>query len=334
MLFESVSIFFLSAVLVWIVRHYAPVLGLVDVPNARSTHNVITPRGGGIGFLLSLFLLFPFFHPDLLLQYKWTFAAILMVFLTGILDDHHDTSPKTKFIVIFIATVFLDLDGIVINELGSFFGKNLTLGWLALPFTMFAVSGFTNASNLIDGLDGLSSSIGIIIFGAFMLIGYQHYDLFLFTLSGCFIAALSAFLLFNWYPASIFMGDSGSLTVGFVISVLAIKALAYIPTVSVLFIAAVPILDTLTAMIRRKLSGRSAFSADRCHVHHIVKHFFSENTRKTVFALGMLQLVYSLTGLQMNKNTDEGFLLVLFLLNVVLFYLFLAAMIKRQKQEC
>ncbi len=130
------------------------------------------------------------------------------------------------------------------------------------------------------------------------------------------------------------MGDSGSLTLGFVISVLAIKSLAYLPAISIFFVAAIPIIDTLVVMVRRKLKGRSMFSADRCHMHHILRHFFAEDTRKTVFFLGILQLIYSLTGLQLEKRMDEGYMLILFLLNVVLLYMFLAAMIKRQKRKC
>jgi UDP-GlcNAc:undecaprenyl-phosphate GlcNAc-1-phosphate transferase len=87
-------------------------------------------------------------------------------------------------------------------------------------------------------------------------------------------------------------------------------------------------------MVRRKIKGRSIFSADRCHMHHIIRHFFMENTQKTVFFFGILQAVYSMTGLQLDKNMDEGYLLILFLLNTVLLYLFIGAMIKRQKRDC
>ena len=142
------------------------------------------------------------------------------------------------------------------------------------------------------------------------------------------------FLIYNWHPASIFMGDSGSLTLGFIISLLAIRSLEYLPTISILFVAAIPILDTLIVMIRRKRNGRSMFSADRCHIHHILRHFFAEDTPKTVFFLGVFQAVYTFTGLQLAKDTDDGYLLMLFALNVITFYLFLGAMIKRQKREC
>ena len=331
---EFISIFLLSFLLVRLVRHYAPKLGLIDIPNDRSTHVSSTPRGAGIGFFLAVAAILPIFHFALMLQYAWALVAIFMVFVVGVLDDHHDTSPKTKFIILIIATVFLSFDGLIIDDVGSFFGVPVTLGWLALPFTMFAVSGFTNALNLIDGLDGLSATISIVILGSFFIVGYQHHDTFIIVLSMGFIASLAAFLFYNWHPASIFMGDSGSLTLGFVISVLAIKSLAYLPTVSVLFIAALPIFDTLIVMVRRKLKGRSAFSADRCHMHHIARHFFMEDTRKTVIFFGMLQAVYSITGLMQDKKMDEGYLLLLFLLNTALLYFVLGTMIRRQERDC
>jgi len=90
----------------------------------------------------------------------------------------------------------------------------------------------------------------------------------------------------------------------------------------------------LVVMSRRKINGRSMFCADRCHIHHILRHFFAEDTRNTVLFLGVFQGIYSLTGLQLERHVDEGFLLILFVLNVVLIYMFLAAMIKRQKREC
>jgi UDP-GlcNAc:undecaprenyl-phosphate GlcNAc-1-phosphate transferase len=305
----------------------------MDVPNDRSSHSAIVPSGAGIAFTLAVMLLFPIFYYGIAVAYLWTFLAILLVFIIGVLDDLHDTSPNTKFFVIILATIFLSFDGIIISDLGTFFGFDLSLGWFALPFTIFAVVGFTNALNLIDGLDGLAATISIVILGTFFIVGYQHDDLFMLLLSGAFISTLLAFLLFNWYPASIFMGDSGALTLGFVISVLAVKSLAYLPTVSILFIAALPILDTVIVMARRKINGRSMVSADRCHLHHILRHFFAEDTRKTVLFFGILQAVYSMTGLQLNKDIDEGYLLILFIFNGVLLYIFLSAMIKRQNRE-
>jgi len=334
MIAEYLLVFILSVFLIYEVRRYASSFGLVDIPNERSSHTKIIARGAGIGFIFSSLIIFILFHCELASTYYRTLLAIFMVFVVGVLDDRHNTSPNTKFFVIFIATYLLSLDGIIIDNLGKYWGIDLSLGWLALPFTMFAVSGFTNALNLIDGLDGLSATISIVVFSVYALIGYQYNDAFMFYLSTLLIVSLIAFLIFNWHPASIFMGDSGSLTLGFIISVIAIKSLSYMPTVSVLFIAALPILDTLVVMIRRKREGKSVFSPDKCHIHHVFLHFFGDNIRKTVLVLGLLQLLYSLTGMQLDKEIDEGFLLLLFVLNVYILYLFLNQMMKRQNKKC
>ena len=334
MYFEFVLIFIFSLVLVSLVKYYAPKIGLMDIPNVRSMHGSIVPRGAGIGFYIVVAIVLPIFHFDTILSNIWTFLAIFLVFFIGVLDDHHDASPNTKFIILILASILLSLDAVIIDDLGIFFGVHISLGWLAIPFTIFAIVGFTNALNLIDGLDGLAATISIVILGTFFTVGYLYDDLFMMLVSMAFIASLLAFLVFNWHPASIFMGDSGSLTLGFVISILAVKSLAYLPTVSILFITAIPLFDTMIVMIRRKLNGRSAFSSDRCHIHHILRHFFAEDTKKTVLFLGVFQLIYSLTGLQLDKNMDEGYLLIQFTLNIVLIYLFLAAMIKRQKRKC
>lgn len=334
MIIEFLLIFIFSLIFVRVIRNHAAHFGLVDIPNGRRIHSKNTPSGAGIGFYFAVALVIPIFSFDLLFTYAWTCTAIFLVFIIGVLDDHHDASPNTKFFVIMVSTILLYFDGIVIDELGVFFGFELSLGWFAIPFTMFAVVGFTNALNLIDGIDGLAATVSIIILCSFFAVGYLNDDLFMMLIAGAFISSLLGFLVFNWHPASIFMGDSGSLTLGFIISVLAIKSLAYLPAVSILFIAAIPILDTLFVMARRKLNGRSVFTADRCHFHHILRHFFTENTRKTVLFLGALQGIYSLIGLQLKSDMDEGYMLILFLLNIVLLYMFLAAMIKRQKRDC
>ncbi len=334
MILEFILTFIVALLLIQVVRSNALILGLIDIPKGRSTHAHYIPRGAGIGLYLAVAFIAPIFYFDLILSYVWTCVAILFIFMVGVLDDHRDASPNTKFFIIILSTVLLWFDNILINDLGTFFGLELSLGWFALPFTIFAVVGFTNALNLTDGLDGLAATISIVILGTFFTVGYLNDDLFIMVLSSAFIASLLAFLVYNWHPASIFMGDSGSLTLGFVISVLAIKSLEYFPPINILFVVAIPVLDTLMVMMRRKLKGRSIFSADRCHLHHILRHFFAEDTQKTVLFLGTFQMIYSLTGLQLDVNMDGGYMLILFFLNMVLFYLFITAMIKRQKRDC
>jgi len=328
------TLFIVTLVFIALIRKYAKRWGLLDVPNERSMHNNVTARGAGIAFYLSVLLTLPFFYFDFSVSHFWTLTAILFIYFMGIGDDYIDLSPKIKFSVIIFSTILLSLDNLFISKIGIFFGFNIALYWFTLPFTLFVVAGFTNALNLIDGLDGLSASLSIIILAAFFYIGICHNDLFLMLLSGSFMVTLVAFLIYNWYPASIFMGDSGSLTLGFVISVLGIKSLMYIPAVSILYIGAIPILDTLIVMIRRKQSGHSFFAADSCHMHHIVKSYFQDSTPKTVMFFIFLQAVYTLIGLQFTKNIDQGILLLVFIINILLLYRFLNWMILRQGRVC
>jgi UDP-GlcNAc:undecaprenyl-phosphate GlcNAc-1-phosphate transferase len=326
--------FIISALLIKVLIAKAPKWGLVDIPIERSEHKKPIPRGAGIGFFIAYLIGISLFSFELVLANWLVFLAIVLVFGAGILDDRYNLKPSIKFLIIIIATSLLYLDGTFIDDVGSYLGVPVTLGWLAFPFTLFAVVGFTNALNLIDGLDGLAASVSIVSLFAFFTIGYLHYDQFMMILSGALIASLFAFLIYNWSPASIFMGDSGSLTLGFMISLLAVKSLDYISTTSVLFITAVPLLDTISAMIRRKRNKKSMIKADKCHIHHILHTFFDQNTPKTVLVLTVIQVAYTLIGFYMDKEIDQTLPFALFTINVIIVYVIVKYMIKQQCREC
>lgn len=330
MLFELFLIFIVALVLIKLIIKNALKLGLVDVPNERSMHTRHHPRGAGIGIFLAVAVVEPFFNFTLLLDHYLTCLAVLSVFVVGVLDDHQDTSPNTKFFVMAFAALLVYFDGIYVSSLGNLFGFDVTLGWLALPFTVFAIVGFTNALNLIDGLDGLAGSVSIVILSTLFIIGYDNDDTFMMMLSGSFVAALFAFMVYNWNPASIFMGDSGSLVLGFVIGLLVIKSASYIHPVTVLFIIAVPLMDTIIVMLRRKRQGQSMFTADKTHLHHILFKFFNQDVKKTVIFLVILQAVYSITALQIVESADQTMSLVLFGLNAIILYFIFSGMLRRQ----
>jgi len=330
MILEFLLIFIVALILIKLIIVNSEKLGLVDIPNERSMHTTLQPRGAGIGVFLAVAIVDPCFDYALLSDYLLTCFAIFSVFVVGVLDDHHDTSPNTKFFVLAIAAVMVYFDGIYVDTLGTLFGMEITLGWLALPFTVFAIVGFTNALNLVDGLDGLAGSISIIIFGALFSIGYANDDAYMMMTSGSFIAGLLAFMIYNWNPASIFMGDSGSLVLGFVIGLLVIKAATYIQPVTVLFIIAVPLMDTIIVMIRRKRQGKSMFEADKTHLHHVLFNFFRQDVKRTVIFLAILQAGYSITGLLIVETADQSLSLVLFALNTIILYFIFTEMLRRQ----
>ena len=335
MLYWELSLtFLLSLLLVAGVRQFAPAWGLIDTPNDRSIHRSQTPRGAGLGFFVAVALVILLFHFHYILMHAGVFLAIFVVVVAGLLDDLHDISFRVKFAILILGAILLSFCDIRVDDLGNFFGMHVVLGWLAIPFTVFAVVGFTNALNLIDGIDGLSASISIVILSGFWYVGVQHHDALLTMLSMAFVSALLAFLVFNWRPASIFMGDSGSLLLGFVIAILAIRSLAYLPPVHVLFMIALPVLDTLVVMVRRRRRGYPIFHADQCHMHHILKRFFAYSTPRTVIFLTILQSIYTFTGLHLDRSIDSGILLILFALNALLIYFGLNGMIARQEKGC
>ena len=333
-----VTVFIITFIFIKIIIEFSDKLGLVDIPNERSSHKKVIPRGAGIAFGSAFFLTFLIFKFNIFINHWLTFLAIFFVFLIGILDDHKDTEPKTKFYVIIVSGVLLYFDNIYIASLGTFFGYELWLLPFAIPFTIFAIAGFTNALNLIDGLDGLAASISIVILSTLFYIGYKNNDLLMIYICSFTISSLVAFLFLNWNPAKIFMGDSGSLFLGFVISVVTIISLKYIHPVAGLFIVAIPVMDTIIVMIRRMRKKQSPFSPDKTHIHHILLIFFQKNVKTTVLFLILLQILFSLAGLMLGLNSqiigETVVSLMAFLAFIglmVVFYMIFTGMYRRQE---
>lgn len=339
LIFKLLLIILSSYAFVYNVIKYAHKLDLYDVPNERSHHCSVTPSGAGIGFIGALILSFVFLDFSLFLDYWYIFFAIVIVFSMGVYDDRHEVSAKIKFIAIFAAVFLLWLNDFSIDTLGSWYGYELSLTpTLALIVSMFAISGYTNALNLIDGIDGLSSSISLVILLFFAFIGFEYHSDIIVLLSTFTMASLVGFLFFNWNPAKIFMGDSGSLSLGFIISVLSVLSLQYVHPIALVYIVSLPILDTLIVMTRRISKKRSPFSPDKTHIHHIMVKFFNMDVPKTVGFLVLLQIIFSSIGYMIldsiNKHGGANvplFALVGFICLFFLFYMMFTTMYKHQK---
>jgi len=306
-----VTTFILSIIFISILIKYAEFFGLQDVPNGRSSHKKQMPRSAGLGFVTAALLSLLVFDLSHLLEYYYIYLSVLFITLIGVYDDKFNMSHRLKFIFIILIAIFVSLNGINIENFGTYFGYSFAVPMLiAVPFTVFAIVGFTNALNLMDGLDGLAGGLALIMLVTFFLIGLEHNDSFLITLSSVFAVTVFAFLLFNWFPAKIFMGDSGSLSLGFVIAILSIKSLAYITPSAVLFIVALPLIDTFIVMKRRLQRGLSPFVADKNHLHHFI-YKTKLHVKFSVILLLAIQLAFSLIGFQMGQ-TNEILSLVLF----------------------
>ena len=317
-----ISTFILSILFIKILIKKSEFLGLQDIPNARSSHKKIMPRGAGVGFISAVLISQLVFNFSNFIEYYYIYLSTLAVMLTGLYDDRYTVSSRTKFLFLIIIATYVTLNGVQISSLGDYFGINVALPvWLAVPFTVFAIVGFTNALNLTDGLDGLAGTLSLVMMVAFLMVGINYNDMFLISLSSSFIVALIGFLYFNWHPAKIFMGDSGSLGLGFVIAVLSIKSLDYIAPSAVLFIIGLPLIDTFTVMYRRIQQGRSPFSADKNHIHHFM-YRVKLNVRISVILLFYIQLIFSLIGYQLREENQIISLILFGLLVFVFFNLF------------
>ena len=323
MFLEILFTFLLTILFTIFLINHAKKIKLIDTPNERSSHNTPKPRGAGIAIFFSILISIILFHKNFFIEHYLFFISISIVFFAGLIDDIKGISAKTKFFAISIAITILFLSNkFQIISLGTWFGYELILPIIiSYLFTLFAINGYTNALNLIDGLDGLAGGISIIIFASFLFLGFQYEDNFIITISSLYLTALFAFILFNWYPSKIFLGDSGSLLIGFTISLLSIKLLDYINPVSILFLASLPILDTIIVMVRRLQRHLSPFSADRSHIHHKILRWKTK-VDFSVMLLLLIQLSFSLLGIITIKGSNFINLLIYLLLLKISFYVF------------
>ena len=265
---------FAALIMVPFLRRWALDTGTVDAPGERKMHAVATPRLGGVAIGLA-FAFSLFIYDDIDTTTRGILAGTLIIFVTGLVDDLHGLSPKKKFFgQIAGCLVAMTVGDLHLSYLGNLFGwgEIVLPGWLAVPFTVFAVIGVTNAVNLIDGLDGLAGGISVIALATFGLLAWLDGNGTVMILCAALLGALLGFLKYNFYPARIFMGDTGSLVVGFVLAFLAIS-LTQGPHVNIspivpLIVLGLPIIDTIWVLTRRLVLTGKPFAADKHHVHH------------------------------------------------------------------
>ena len=335
MLYLLLEIIIVSVITFFTIKYFitlAPKWNLIDIPNNRSSHHKPMPRGAGIAFGSVFIIMYTIFNFGFVQDNLLAFLAIILVFITGIVDDFFSIESKTKFIALVIASVMVYYNGFVIDNLGTYFGYTIPLGFLALPFTVFALTGFTNALNLIDGKDGLAASVSIAILLVHVYIGYHFDDMLILSTALLLMTVLAVFLIFNWYPAKVFMGDSGSLFIGFVISILTVQSLEYINVTTVLILAGLPILDTMVVMMRRKQRKISIFTADKNHIHHILYNM-KMDVKFTVVFLTRIQVTFSLIAIQIISGEEIFNILIFINLFLIFFAIFDPRARARAKQN-
>ena len=273
-------------------------LGAIDKPDERRINKVPIPRMGGIGIALGLvaavavqvagtkLLGWPtVFVPHMQLQgvdYKLLTVAIVIVFLTGAIDDVRNLKPRQKLLGQILAACVAAASGLVIGNVANpFTAELIPIGWLAYPITVVYLVAFTNVINLIDGLDGLAAGITAISCAAMFYLSYEAHQIDAAVLACILAGCCLGFLRYNFNPASIFMGDCGSNMLGFLLGVIALLGVNRVAAATTLIvplvIAGVPIIDTFAAIVRRRRGHTAISQADTGHIQHrLIKQGFDQ----------------------------------------------------------
>jgi len=285
-----------------IVKKIAFHIDAVDKPNNRKgkVHDRAIPRLGGLAVFLAFVVAYLIFgHQD------QVFTAILvssfMIILIGIFDDVKPLPASIKFSGQFIAAMILMLyGGLYIDKINTL-GFTITFNWLMYPLTLFFILGAINAINLIDGLDGLSTGISTIFFATIVTIATllgrtsgSEYIVALIMLGACL-----AFLFYNFHPAKIFLGDTGSMFLGLIIAAITLsgyKNITFTSLIIPLFLLAIPIMDSLFAIIRRAIKRQKITEADQEHIHHQLLNL-TGSQRKTVLIIYLFNILFALASI-------------------------------------
>ena len=262
-----ISTFFLT----FLVKQIAFKFNIVDLPNQRKIHKKATPRIGGLAIFLGAALGLLYLQPEHVHLLEISLGAVVIV-ITGILDDRYDIRPVIKLSGQLIAASFLISSGLIIERITLPFIGMIDLGVFSVLITVLWVVGITNAINLIDGLDGLATGVSTIALCSMLLMAIIDLQVFAAYLAVVIIGANLGFLYHNFYPAKIYMGDTGSNFLGYMIAVISMlglfKNIALFSFIIPIIVLAVPIFDTLFAIIRRASNKQQIMQPDNKHIHY------------------------------------------------------------------
>lgn len=334
LLFLAVIIaFLLTFILLPIIIKVSRSIDLLDAPDRRKIHSVSTPSLGGIGifigFILSMMISISFSE---LAELKYFLGGIVLIFILGIRDDVSSLQAKHKLAVQILSAVLvvyfsqIKLTGLY-GILGIF---DLPVG-VAGILSVFMIVALTNSFNLIDGIDGLAGSLGVLILSVLGWIFLELGDMSLAVICLSVSGSLIAFLFFNWYPSKVFMGDTGSMLLGFITSVLTIVMINHVTSTEVplnfqisspvalgVAVLIVPIYDTFRVFIIRFYNGKSPLAPDRNHIHHALLKLGINHSRASLALIALNVVIISISFL-LNNSLGNGMLILIQLLIAVCF---------------
>lgn len=319
----------LTPLVIWLAMR----IKAVDYPGVRSVHRLPIPRIGGVAiYLATMAMLVPCLllgntigdrFRELRLEVVTLLVCGTAIFVIGLVDDVKGLPARFKFAVESLGAVALCLAGVKIGRIELSGGMEITLGWLSWPVTVLWIVGVTNAVNMSDGLDGLAAGIAAIACGVIAVFAVhsstyhvgtmRDNDVMMALFALTLLGSLSGFLFFNFNPAKVFMGDCGSLFLGFTIAAASVMCVSKSATLVGLALPAlalgIPIFDTLFSMLRRFFERRSLFAPDRSHFHHHLLELGLTQRRAVIIIYAATLLATSL-GLLMLANEHAGALVV------------------------
>ena len=333
-LFAFLTSFIITYVAVPKVIFFADKFRLADVPGERASHKKTVPVFGSIAIFSGIIFSLIFWAEIDKIQF--VLVSFLIVFFVGVIDDLLGLTPYKKIIGQVIAIlIVIYMAKIQINSMHGVLGVYELPNIIATLFTVFVVIVITNGFNLIDGVDGLASGIGVISSLGFGVMAYLMNQTNMAIIAFSLMGALLAFLKYNFHPASIFMGDSGSLFVGVILSILAINSIRdglvtetihfpnKGPLIAIVFLA-IPLFDSLRVFVVRVMHGKNPLYAGREHIHHALLDlgFGHKRTALILYYTSILLIVGSYFLLELNINSSIAILaLVSFIILMIPFYI-------------
>ena len=334
MFIELGFVFFFSLATLFMMRKIAKEIGLVDKPNERKHHSGAIPLVGGITICIS-FMYFLFNNPELLPNYRLFMLSIFILTLVGALDDKYDLSFKIRFVVqAGLSVAMMSVADIQLHTLGDMLGfGEINLGVIGYVVTVFAVVGAINAFNMVDGIDGLLGGLSMVTLGGLGFVLSVDGQANLAYLCLVLIVIILPYVLFNLgfvgRERKVFMGDAGSMLIGFTVIWFLLLSTqqgdtAPLRPVTALWLIAVPLMDMAAIMIRRIRRGDSPFKPDREHLHHIFQRLGLNNTQ-ILCAICAIAIAYAAFGIYAEiVGIPEWIMLALFLVCFFIYQLLLS----------
>ena len=338
-IYGFVIAFALALVIVPIVKSFCHKKGLVDLPNERKVHKKPIPRLGGVAIWLGTIMTFVILVlANSNYPYGNGLSGILLggsiMFLLGLIDDLYDLKPEFKLVIQVGAALIAFLLGVKIEVIFNPFGEAFYLGIFSLPLTLIWLVGLSNAMNFIDGIDGLAGGVSTICAVTLCIVAIYTNQPISALIAAILAGSMMGFLVFNFHPARIFMGDSGALFAGFLLAGLSVTGVLKSVTATILLpilILVVPILDMSYSVYRRLSLKTGLLKADADHIHHkLLRAGLSQN--RTV---AILYLVCAGAGAIATTLVGAGrlYMLILFVVSVLMLVLTRVAKLRKIKDE-